>query len=136
MWKLIGDEDVGDRPIRIFQGGADDWTTTPPIERYVQRVRAAGHANITLVVYDGGHHGFDLPNFPNPPRSYPESLSFARCLFIEQPGGIPIDSETGGLVSTSLPCFSRGNTVGYHPQAHAQMIRDVRAFLGEVFRLP
>jgi len=40
--RLLGEEDVSDRPIRIFNGEADDWTPIRPCREYVERLRRSG----------------------------------------------------------------------------------------------
>jgi dienelactone hydrolase len=128
--KLLGDEDVTNRPVRIFQGAADDWTPASTMARYAERLRAAGRGNVTLLVYEGAYHGFDTQGV-NTTR-LPEAANLTRCLFIEQTDGRFIDSDSN-VMSVTAPCASRGVSVGHHPQAHAKAIQDVKTFLSEVF---
>ena len=132
--RIRGDEDVAPQPIRIFQGGADDWTPLAPIDAYVKRLRAAGRQNISLVEYEGAHHGFDNPRGAYPSTRYAEAANPSRCVFVEQADGSFLEAETGRPLALDLPCTSRGATTGYHPQAYEKAIRDVKAFLTEVFR--
>lgn len=131
--RLIGDEDVAPQPIRIFQGAADDWTPLGPIDAYVRRLQAAGRQNISLVVYEGAHHGFDNPRGAYPPARYADAANPGRCTFVEQPDGSLLEADTGRPLSLDLPCVSRGSTTGYHPQAYDKALRDVKTFLSEVF---
>jgi dienelactone hydrolase len=131
--RIQGEEDIDVRPIRIFQGAADDWTPLGPIEAYVKRLQAAGSRNISLVAYEGAHHGFDNPRGAYPPTTYAGVVNAHRCRFVEQPDGKVVEADTGRAVSLELPCFSRGSTTGYHPQAYEKAIADVKTFLSEVF---
>jgi len=131
--RIRGDDDVGTRPIRIFQGAADDWTPLGPIDGYVTRLRNAGHGNISLIAYEGAHHGFDNPRGAYPSARYADAANPSRCIFVEQANGELLEAETGRPASLDLPCLSRGATTGYHPQAYEKALVDVKAFLSEVF---
>jgi len=68
------------RPLLVLIGGADDWTLPGPCVEMVQGMRSRG-ADVSLVVYPGGLHYFDvegpprvvLPDVANPRRG------LARC---------------------------------------------------------
>lgn len=134
--RLRGDDDLAPRPVRVFQGGADDWTPLAPIDAYVKRLRAAGRQNISLVEYEGAHHGFDNPRGAYPPSTYAGVANPSRCTFVEQADGSLLEAETGRPPALDLPCLTRGATTGYHPQAYEKAIRDVKAFLTEVSARP
>jgi dienelactone hydrolase len=51
------DEDVADKPIRIFQS-ADDYAPLAPCRAYVERLKAKGK-DVQLTVYLGAAHNFD-----------------------------------------------------------------------------
>lgn len=131
--RLLGDDDLAPRPVRIYQGGADDWTPLAPIDAYVKRLQASGRQNISIVEYEGAHHGFDNPRGAYPPRTYAGVANPSQCVFVEQPDGRLLEAETGRPLTLDLPCISRGATTGYHPQAYEKAIGDVKAFLAEVF---
>jgi dienelactone hydrolase len=60
-------------PMLILHGGADDWTPAAPCVELVQKLKNSRFPP-TIIVYPGGHHGFDnpgnkivaLPNVYNP----------------------------------------------------------------------
>ena len=131
--RIKGEDDISARPIRIFQGGADDWTPLGPIEAYVKRLQAAGRHNISLIVYEGAHHGFDNPRGAYPPTTYAGVANPGRCTFVEDANGNLLEADTGRPLSLDLPCLTRGATTGYHPQAYEKAIADVKAFLSEIF---
>lgn len=120
---LQGDDRLASVPVRIMHGQADDWTTIGPCRTYVERVRRAG-ADIAMIEYPGAHHGFDSPSLPSYVRR-PDVLNPSACGFVEQELGRIIDPATGRLAGPDAPCFTRGGGVGYHPDAHRKLVRDV-----------
>jgi dienelactone hydrolase len=131
--RLIGEEDVTDRPLRIFHGDADDWLPIGPCRDYVERLRRAGK-DALLFAYPGAHHGFDL-------HLAPPSLWLANvqrgptCDLEERPGGTMVLARTGEPFSFSHPCIVRGATIGYHREAHLRALSDVKSFLRSALRL-
>ncbi|MEK7713923.1 MAG: dienelactone hydrolase family protein [candidate division NC10 bacterium] len=75
--RFIDEEDVTDRPIRVFHGEADDWTPIEFCRKYVERLRRAGK-DATLVAYPGAHHGFDSHLAPPGPPSATTRTRTAR----------------------------------------------------------
>ena len=101
----IDDEQVSDRPIRLFHGAADDWVPVEPCREYVKRLRQAGK-DIQLTEYAGARHVFDNPLSP-PVRQLPDAQNASRCLREERPGGEIINRETGQPASWSDACVQR-----------------------------
>lgn len=127
---FIDDEQVSDRPIRIFHGTADDYTPIEPCRQYAERLRRAGK-DVQLIEYAGAHHGFDRAN----PRYLPQAQNGRRCFREERPGGVMVNRDTGQRASFNDPCISRGATVGYDPRAYEEALKAVRAFLRATFNL-
>ncbi len=127
---FIDDEQVSDRPIRIFHGTADDYTPIEPCRQYVERLHRAGK-DVQLIAYPGAHHGFDRA----PPRYRPEVQSGRRCFWEEQPSGVVVNRDTGQRFSSNDPCISRGATVSYDPRAYEEALKAVKAFLTATFKL-
>jgi dienelactone hydrolase len=73
---FIGDDDVSDKPIRLFHGVADDYVPVGPCRSYVQRLRKAGK-DVQLTEYPGADHLFDNPNFATP-MHVPEAQTMRR----------------------------------------------------------
>jgi dienelactone hydrolase len=132
--RFIDGEDVGDRPIRIFHGEADDWLPIGPCRDHVERLRKAGK-DAALFAYAGAHHGFDSHLAP-PSLWLPNVQRGPTCDLEERPGGLMVLARTGEPFTLSHPCVVRGATIGYHPEAHGQAILDVKAFLRSALRLP
>jgi dienelactone hydrolase len=131
--RFIDDQDVSDRPIRIFHGEADDWTPIEFCRKYVERLRGAGK-DAALVAYPGAHHGFDS-HFAPPSLRLPSVQRGPSCEIEERPGGVKVEVRTGQLFTLSHPCVERGATIGYHRDAHRQALDDVKVFLRSALHL-
>ena len=129
--RLADEEGIGQAPIRIFHGTSDDWTPINPCREYVGRLRGA-RKNVAMFEYPGAGHGFDN-SLSSPPQALPGVVNPSRCAFVEREGKI-VD-ETGRLAGFDSPCFFRGASIGYSPDAHRQAVVDVHNFLRAVFRL-
>jgi len=124
------DERVVDKPIRIFQGDADDFVAVGPTKAYVERLRRAG-GDVQLTVYPGARHIFDSPAIATPLR-LPRAQLFGRCALEEGPDGQILDSETGQPFTYSNLCADRGATVGYNQAAHEKSVQAVEKILVRV----
>jgi dienelactone hydrolase len=131
--RFIDDEQLSDRPIRIFHGAADDFVPVEPCQRYVERLRRAGK-DVQLTVYPGARHAFDNPLF-QPVRSLPDAEVSTRCRREERAGGEIINLDTGQPFSRSDACVTRGATVGYDPHGHAESVKAVKEFLKSTWKL-
>jgi dienelactone hydrolase len=128
----LEDEQVTDRPIRVFHGTADDYVSIEPCRNYVQRLRRA-RKGIQLTEYAGARHAFDNPLYA-PIRSLPDAVTTSHCLREERSGGEIVNVETGRPFSWSDPCVARGATVGYDPLATTEATKAVKFFLTAAFR--
>ena len=129
----IGDEQVSERPIRIFHGTADDYVSIEPCRNYVERLRRSGK-DVQLTEYAGAHHAFDNPLYTKP-LSLPDAVTTNLCPRKERPGGEIINVETGQPFTWSDACVTRGATVGYDPIATTEATKAVKAFLASTFRI-
>jgi dienelactone hydrolase len=131
--KYIDDEDVSDKPIRLFHGIADDWVPIEPCRQYVERLRRAGK-NVQLAEYPDAHHAFDAHTLKAPLR-FPQAQTGRRCSLEERAAGQIFNRQTGQPFTLDDPCVERGATIVYNPQAHTESITAVKAFLASTFRL-
>jgi dienelactone hydrolase len=129
----IDDEQVSDRPIRIFHGTADDYVSIEPCRAYVERLRRAGK-DVQLTEYTGAHHAFDNPLYTEP-LSLPEAVTTNLCPRKERLGGEIANLETGQPFTWSDACVKRGATVGYDPVATREATNAVKAFLISTFKI-
>ena len=77
------DGDISDKPIRIFYGELDEWSTPIPCKEYVNRLREKGK-DITITIYPGAHHNFDHKGDATAPTSLPSKNSRINCQFVEE----------------------------------------------------
>lgn len=127
----IEDVDVVDAPIRIFHGGADDYSPIAPCRAYVDRLRKAGK-DVRLTEYPGAQHMFDAAALQTPVK-LPQAQTPRRCRMEETPGGIVVNAETRKPFGYDDPCIERGATIAYDPRAATDAQRSVREFLSSVF---
>jgi dienelactone hydrolase len=124
----VGDEDVSDRPMRLFHGTADDYVPAAPCRSYVERLRKAGK-DVTLTEYADAHHAFDNPILKEGPQPAPQSQSTRRCTMKEEPQGVIINAVTKQPFTMDDPCVERGPHVGYNAAATAAVTQAVKDFL-------
>ena len=129
----VEDEQVSDRPIRLFHGTADDYVSIEPCRGYVERLRRAGK-DVELSSYAGARHAFDNPLY-SPARFLPDAVTTSHCLREERAGGEIVNLSTGLPFNWTDPCVTRGGTVGYDPVATADATKAVKAFLTATFKL-
>jgi dienelactone hydrolase len=122
----IGDEDVGEKPIRMFHGSADDYVPVAPCRAYVERLHKAGK-DVTLTEYANAQHAFD--NMLLKVTTAPQSQTTRRCTMREEPEGTIINAVTKQPFSMQDPCVERGPTVGYNADATTAATQAVKDFL-------
>jgi len=127
------DEQVSDRPIRLFHGAADDYVSIEPCRKYVERLVRAGK-NAQLMEYAGAQHAFDNPVY-SPACFKPDAATTGACSREERPGGEIVNLETGQPFHWSDACVKRGATLAYDPVATTEAMRAVKAFLATTFTL-
>jgi dienelactone hydrolase len=128
----IGDEEVSDRPIRLFHGTGDNYVAIEPCRNYVERLHRKG-ADIQLTEYQGAQHVFDNPLY-TPELVLPDAVTTNRCLLEERPGGVIVNIATGQPFTPSDACVTRGATVAYDPAATADSTKSVKKFLMATFK--
>jgi dienelactone hydrolase len=122
----IGDEDLGDKPIRMFHGSADDYVPVAPCRAYVERLHKAGK-DVTLTEYPNAHHAFD--NMLLKVATAPQSQTTRHCTMKEEPEGAIINAVTKQPFSMQDPCVERGPTLGYNAEATTAATQAVKDFL-------
>ena len=131
--RLREEEDVVDKPTRIFLGTADDLVPVEPCRDYVQRMRKAGK-DIQLIEYPGARHLFDDRDF-RPPRYAARIQTSRRCRLEESASGEIVNSDTKRPFSFNNSCVVRGATLGYDEAAYKASIGAVTQFLRTVLKL-
>jgi dienelactone hydrolase len=129
----IDDEQVRDRPIRVFHGTADDYVSIEPCRKYVERLRLKGK-DVQLTEYVGARHVFDNPLY-SPVISLPDALTSSLCRREERAGGEIVNLQTGQPWKWSDACVGHGATVGYDSVATAEATKAVKTFLTSTFKI-
>jgi dienelactone hydrolase len=96
---LVNEQAV--RPLLVLIGGADDWTPAANCVRMAEAMRARG-ADVSIVVYPGAYHYFDVEGQPLEVLSHVEN-----------------DAKPGGF----------GATVSYQAAAAEDAYRQIETFL-------
>ena len=130
--RLADEDGVGDAPIRIFHGAADDATNIGPCREYVARLRSAGR-DVALFEYAGAKHWFDNADLANR-QTMTGLTNFSNCTFLERGDSI-IDATTGQLANMRSPCVVSEGTFGYNSEARQQAAADVQDFLRLLFQM-
>jgi dienelactone hydrolase len=130
--EVVDEARIGDVPIRIFHGTADDWTPVEPCREFVARLRRAGK-DAALFEYAEAGHRFDNDSLPSH-QVLPDALSVRNCVFVERAGSI-VDAD-GRVAGVDSPCYARGASIGYSADARRQSLADVHAFLRARFGSP
>lgn len=132
MTRYLHDEEVADRPIRIFDGSADDLAPAVSCRAYVERLRNAGK-DVSLTEYAGAYHVFDWAALKTVTK-HPEAENLARCRIEEAPEGRLVNSDTKQLFTDHDACVTRGATLGYNAEAHAEAVRAVTRLVNTVLK--
>jgi dienelactone hydrolase len=131
---FIGDADVADQPIRIFQGTADDYNPVAPCKAFVARLRAAGH-DVELTEYPNVWHAFDNPLGSTTPYIAKGGQTVRHCSIKEEPEGLLINAVTKQPFTYKDPCVELNPHLGTDLAATADAKMRVKAFLKSVFKL-
>jgi len=130
--QYLDDEDVSDRPIRLFHGAADNGVPVAACRSYVERLRKRG-TDVQLFEFAGAYHLFDNPLMTM--REVPRAQTMRNCTLAEKNTGEIVNAKTGMPFTVSDPCVERGYTQGYDVAAAASATKTVRDTLTQVFRL-
>lgn len=125
--KFRGDDDVSDKPIRLFHGTADDWQLAEACRQFVERLRSKGK-DISLTEYANAGHVFDGPAFVKPVR-LEKAQNWSRCKREEAVEGTVLNAETGQPFTFRDSCVQLGATIAYDAEAHKATQRAVQEFV-------
>ena len=127
MTTFVGDEDLADKPVRIFHGTADNWDPVANCRSYVERLRKAGK-DVQLTEYAGAAHTFDARANATP-RQLPKAQSVRNCKLREDSEGWITNAVTHQHFNYDDPCVERGVTVAYSAEARDAAQKAVGDFL-------
>ncbi len=121
------DEDVADKPIRIFNGSADDYDPVAPVRAYVERLKAKGK-DVQLTEYAGVGHLFDGRAYKTPLK-LERAQTFRRCELAEAENGVIVNVKTKQPFTYADPCVEYGPTLAYNEKAFTEARRAVKDFV-------
>ncbi|MFP4898461.1 dienelactone hydrolase family protein [Paraburkholderia sp. BR14261] len=113
----LEDEDVVGKPVRIFQGTADNYNPVAPCRAYVGRLRTKLH-DVQLIEYAGASHFFDARALRQP-QQLSQAQTTRNCRTVEVENGLLVDATTKQPFSYSDACIERGTTIAYDENAAA-----------------
>jgi dienelactone hydrolase len=130
----IGDTQVTDHPIRIFQGRSDDWVESAPCRAYFERLKATAK-DVQMTEYPNTWHAFDYPSLPSKPIIVPYAQT-THCVLKEEPMGTIINRATHKPFTYADDCLGRNAHVAYSAKATRATEEAVTLLLKNVFKLP
>ena len=133
MTSYIGDTDLVDRPIHVFQGTPDDYNPIAACKAYFKRVSVA-RRSIELTEYPNAQHAFDVPLLPRLPTVVKDAQTVRRCRIEEEPLGRLQNLDTSRPFGFTDSCVERDPHVGYDPVATAAAHAEVKAIIGKLNR--
>jgi dienelactone hydrolase len=126
------DEEVTDKPIRLFHGSADDYNPVGPCRAYVDRLKAKGK-DVQLTEYAGAGHLFDGQAFKRPLK-LENGQTTRQCERVEAQDGVIANAKTKQLFTYADPCVEYGPTLAYDEKANAEARRSVGDFMAVTLR--
>jgi dienelactone hydrolase len=121
------DEDLADKPIRIFHGSADDYDPVAPCRAYVERLKAKGK-DVQLTEYAGAGHNFDNRALKTPLK-LEKAQTLRRCELAEAENGVIVNVKTQQPFTWADPCVEYGPTLAYDEKASTEDRRAVKDFV-------
>ena len=121
------DEDVANRPIRLFHGSADDYNPIASCRAYVARLKAAGK-DVVLTEYAGAVHVFDWQALTKPLK-LEKAQRTGQCALAERQDRVIINTKTQQPFTYADPCVTFGPTLVYDVNASTESRRAIKEFV-------
>jgi dienelactone hydrolase len=121
------DEDVADKPIRIFFGSADDYVSVTACRAYAGRLMAKGK-DVQLTEYAGALHNFDNRGLKTPVK-LEKAQTVRHCECAEAENGVIVNVKTKQPFTYADPCVEYGPTLAYNEKAATEAGRAVKDFI-------
>jgi dienelactone hydrolase len=126
------EENVADKPIRIFHGSEDNYDPVAPCSAYVDRLKARGK-NVQLTEYAGAGHVFDGRAYRIPVK-LEKATTVRHCRLTEAQDGLIVNAETGQPFTYNDPCVEFGPTLAYNEEASSKARTAMREFIADTLR--
>jgi dienelactone hydrolase len=130
--RYLQDEDVVDRPIRLFHGSDDDWAPVAPCRAYAESLVRAGK-DVRLTEYPGAQHFFDWAALRTPVK-LAKAQTVRHCRVEEMPEGELVNRDTKQVFTYNDSCVERGTTVAYNAAAAADAAKAVTDLVNAVLK--
>jgi len=121
------DDEIADRPIRIFHGIADDQNPVAACRAYVERLKGKGK-NVQLTEYPDAAHVFDWQAHKKPVKKE-KAQTVRHCELTEAENGVIINAKTKKPFTYADPCVEYGPTNFYNEKASIEARKAVREFV-------
>lgn len=121
------DDEVADKPIRLFHGSSDNYAPPGPCRAYIERLKAKGK-DVQFTEYPGAGHVFDWQALKTPMK-LEKAQTTRQCQLTEAENGVIINAKTKQPFTYADPCVEYGPTVAYDENASAQARKAIREFL-------
>ena len=126
-----GDEDITNRPVRIFHGSADNYNPIVPCRTYVERLRKNGK-DVVLHEYADAHHVFDYKKLSKP-VILTKAQTTRACVLEETRDGTIVNTQSRKRFTYSDPCVEYGPTIAFNQNAYDKAKRDLHDFIRTIF---
>jgi dienelactone hydrolase len=129
-----GENEIAEKPIRIFHGIPDDYNPVASCKPYIQRLRDAGR-DVALTEYPGAQHGFDTPLNVGAVLVATNAQTVRGCKIREGEGGVLLNVSTSQPFSYKDDCVQLNPHVGGNAEATQAARAAVSEFVRQVFKL-
>jgi len=130
----LEDENVADRPIRIFHGVPDDYNPIVTCRGYVERLRKSGR-DVVLTEYPNAQHAFDSPLLAGQVIAAANSQTVRNCRIREAEPGLLVNAATQVPFSYKDACVELDPHVGGDAEATQTAYAAVSDLFRQVLRL-
>ena len=130
-------------PLHMLSGEQDHYAGTESCKEYARRFAAAG-GNVTLKIFPGAEHDWDVPGRTH--WSIAAGENGSKCIYDEVSPGTWIERRSKlAIVENNRPardrkkamasCVTFGVSGGYNRDVRAQSMSDIRGFVRSAFTL-
>lgn len=128
------EQDIVDKPIRIFHGSADNYNPVANCRNYLQQLKINGK-DVVLHEYANAHHVFDYKKLIKP-VVLKKAQTTRSCKLKEIDDGIIINIDSGKKFTYEDPCVELGPTIEFNPIAYDKSKKELDNFIKSLFSLP
>lgn len=127
------DQNIVDKPIRIFHGSADNYNPVATCRDYVNHLRKNGK-DVVLHEYANAHHVFDYKELVKP-IVLKKAQTTRSCKLKEVGDGLIVNIESSEKFTYDDPCVELGPTIEFNRKAYENTKLELSNFINSIFRL-